>query len=116
MQLTPVGLPVDGPMISIPGLTFEKAIEKMVEGFERGFMTFMLIEHGHFLGSFDNPVGLTMPLASDTSVLATEEVFVELRRLKELQPGPTKAVDPKKARNLQTNSGLLEASILLRIA
>ena len=115
MQLTAVGLPVDGPIISIPDLTFEKAIDKMVEGFERGFMTFMLIEHGHFLGSFDNPVGLTMPLASDTSVLATEEVFVELRRLKELQPDPTKAVDPKKARNLQTNNGLLEASILLRI-
>ena len=57
-----------------------------------------------------------MPLASDTSVLATEEVFLELRRLKDLQPDPTKAVDPKKARNLQTNSGLLEASILLRIA
>ena len=46
MQLTPVGLPVDGPVISIPDLTFEKAVDKMIEGFERGFMTFMRFAAG----------------------------------------------------------------------
>jgi len=115
LQLTLVGLPIDGPVISIVDMTFEKAIEKMIEGSRHGFMTFLLIEHGHFIGSFDNPVGLTMPLASDTSVLSTEEVFVELRRLKELEPDFTKEVDPKKVKDLQTNNGILSKAILLRI-
>jgi hypothetical protein len=115
LQLTPVGLPIDGPIISIADMTFEKAIDKMIEGSRHGFMTFVLVEHGHFLGSFDNPVGFTMPVASDTSVLATEEVFVELRRLKQLQPDFTKDVDPTKVKDLQTNNGVLSRAILLRI-
>jgi hypothetical protein len=114
-QLTPVGLPIDGPIISIPNMTFESVIDKMIEGAGHGFMTFLLIEHGHFVGSFDNPVGFTMPVASGTSVLATEEVFVELRRLKDLQPDVSKDVDPKKVQNLQTNNGVLDRAILLRL-
>jgi hypothetical protein len=82
-------------------------IDKMVEGSRHGFMTFLLIEHGHFLGSWDNPVGFTMPVASDSSVLTTEEVFAELRRLKQLQPDFTKDVDPKQVKDLRTNDGVL---------
>jgi hypothetical protein len=115
LQLTPVGLPIDGPIISIADMTFEKVIDKMIEGAQHGFMTFLLIEHGHFLGSFDHPVGLTLPLASDTSALATEEVFVEFRRLKELQPDFSKDVDPKQVKNLQTNNGEVKQATLLRI-
>jgi hypothetical protein len=115
LQLTPVGLPIDGPVISIPDMTFEKVVDEMIEGAGHGFMTFLLIEHGHFIGSFNNPVGLTMPLSSETSVLATEEVFVELRRLMELEPDLSKGVDPKQVRNLQTNEGMLDQAILKRL-
>jgi hypothetical protein len=115
LELTAVGIPIDGPIISIPDMTFEKVIDKMVEGSRHGFMTFLLIEHGHFLGSWDNPVGFTMPVSSDSSVLATQEVFVELRRLKQLQPDFTKDVDPKQVRDLQTSDGVLRAGILLRL-
>jgi hypothetical protein len=115
LQLTSVGLPIDGPIISIPDMTFETVIDKMVEGSRHGFMTFLLIEHGHFLGSWDKPVGFTMPVASDSSVLATEEVFVELRRLKQLQPDFTKDVDPKQVKDLQTNNGVLRSNVLLRL-
>jgi hypothetical protein len=115
LELTAVGIPIDGPIISIPDMTFEKVIDKMVEGSRHGFMTFLLIEHGHFLGSWDNPVGFTMPVSSDSSVLATQEVFVELRRLKQLQPDFTKDIDPKQVKDLQTSDGVLKASILLRL-
>jgi hypothetical protein len=116
LPLTGVGLPIDGPIISIADMTFEKVIERMTEEARRGgFMTFLLIEHGHFLGSFDRPVGLTLPVASDTTALATEEVFVELRRLKELQPDFSKDVDPKQVKDLQTNEGVLKQSVLLRL-
>jgi hypothetical protein len=115
LELTAVGIPIDGPIISIPHMTFEKVIDKMVEVSRDGFMTFLLIEHGHFLGSWDNPVGFTMPVSSDSSVLATQEVFVELRRLKQLQPDFTKDVDPKQVKDLQTNDGVLTAGILLRL-
>ena len=115
LELTAVGIPIDGPIISIPDMTFEKVIDKMVEGSRHGFMTFLLIEHGHFLGSWENPVGFTMPVSSDSSVLATQEVFVELRRLKQLQPDFTKDVDPKQVRDLQTSDGVLRAGILLRL-
>ncbi len=115
LELTAVGIPIDGPIISIPDMTFEKVIDKMVEGSRHGFMTFLLIEHGHFLGSWDNPVGFTMPVSSDSSVLATQEVFVELRRLKQLQPDFTKDVDPKQVRDLQTSDGVLRAGVLLRL-
>jgi hypothetical protein len=115
LELTAVGIPIDGPIISIPDMTFEKVIDKMVEGSGHGFMTFLLIEHGHFLGSWDNPVGFTMPVSSDSSVLATQEVFVELRRLKQLQPDFTKDVDPKQVKDLQTSDGVLRAGILLRL-
>jgi hypothetical protein len=115
LELTAVGIPIDGPIISIPDMTFEKVIDKMVEGSRHGFMTFLLIEHGHFLGSWDNPVGFTMPVSSDSSVLATQEVFVELRRLKQLQPDFTKDVDPKQVKDLQTSDGVLRAGILLRL-
>jgi hypothetical protein len=56
-----------------------------------------------------------MPVSSDSSVLATQEVFVELRRLKQLQPDFTKDVDPKQVRDLQTSDGVLRAGILLRL-
>jgi len=115
LELTAVGIPIDGPIISIPDMTFEKVIDKMVEGSRHGFMTFLLIEHGHFLGSWENPVGFTMPVSSDSSVLATQEVFVELRRLKQLQPDFTKDVDPKQVKDLQTSDGVLRAGILLRL-
>src|SRR5262249_49676542 len=68
-----------------------------------------------FLGSWDNPVGFTMPVASDTSVFATEEVFVEFRRLKQLQPDFTKDVDPKQVKDLQTSEGVLSKNIILRV-
>jgi hypothetical protein len=48
-------------------------------------------------------------------VLATQEVFVELRRLKQLQPDFTKDIDPKQVKDLQTSDGVLKASILLRL-
>jgi hypothetical protein len=115
LELTAVGIPIDGPIISIPDMTFEKVIDKMVEGSRHSFRTFLLIEHGHFLGSWDNPVGFTMPVSSDSSVLATQEVFVELRRLKQLQPDFTKDVDPKQVRDLQTSDGVLRAGVLLRL-
>jgi hypothetical protein len=115
LELTAVGIPIDGPIISIPDMTFEKVIDKMVEGSRHGFMTLLMIEHGHFLGSWDNPVGFTMPVSSDSSVLATQEVFVELRRLKQLQPDFTKDIDPKQVKDLQTSDGVLKASILLRL-
>jgi hypothetical protein len=115
LELNSVGILVDGPMIPIPDMTFENVIDKMVEFSRQGFMTFLLIEHGHFVGSFDNPVGFTMPVASDSSVLATQEVFVELRRLKQLQPDFAKDVDPKQVKDLQTGDGVLSARILLRL-
>jgi hypothetical protein len=115
LELTSVGIPIDGPIISIPDMTFEKAIDKMTEGSGHGFMTFLLIEHGHFLGSWDKPVGFTMPVASDTSVPATEEAFVEFRRLKQLQPDFRKDVDPKQVKDLATSEGVLSKNVILRV-